>query len=67
MAPKVFRSEISIDIDCGAIAIVNNCQQREEKIVCERAHKAGERPPTAKLVKPAGGWDEDFVVNNFRV
>jgi hypothetical protein len=65
LAPKVFRSEISIDIDCGAIAIVNNSHQREEKIVCERLHKAGERspaakPPTAKLAKPAGGWDEDF-------
>jgi hypothetical protein len=65
------RSEISIDIDCGVIAIVNNSQQREEKIVCERAHKAGERPhtththpPTARLAKPAGGWDEDFAVNN---
>jgi hypothetical protein len=51
--------------ECGAIAIVNNTQQqREEKIVCEIAHKAGERSPTAK---PAGGWDEDFVVNYFRV
>jgi hypothetical protein len=31
----------------------------------ERTHKAEarERPPTAKLAKPAGGWDEDFVVN----
>jgi hypothetical protein len=73
LTPKVFRSEISINIDCGAIAIVNNSQQMEEKIVCERAHKAGEKPPTAakpptaKLAKPAGGWDEDFVVNNFRV
>ena len=49
-----------------AIVLINNSQQqREEKIVCERAHKAGEKPPTA--AKPAGGWEEDFVVNNFRV
>jgi hypothetical protein len=57
--------------NCGAIAIINNSQQREEKIVCERAQKAAgthtHDPPTAKLAKPAGGWDEDFVVNNFRV
>ena len=63
MAPKAFRSEISIDIDCGAIATAS---RGKRKIVCERANKAGERPP-AKLAKPAGGWDDDFVVNNFRV
>ena len=75
MATKAFRSEISIDIDCGAIAIVNKQPAAEGREDCVRESAQGggkgetthSQPPTAKLAKPAGGWDEDYVVNNFRV